>query len=292
MQRRHGLGRGLGALLGEPTPASDGLRRLAIELVDPNPQQPRRTFDHEALVELEQSIRELGVLVPILVRSNGERYELIAGERRLRAAKAAGLTTIPALVRDVDDRESLEVAIVENLQRENLDPIEEAMGFAHLLKEYRFTQEHLATRLGRSRPAIANALRLLDLPDSVKARLQKGELTAGHARALLALPPELRATFADRVVQQGLSVREVERLARRERLAADMRQHAEDTVAHPTFDADREVVLDRLRQSLGAAVRIHGEQHGRIEILFATFEELERLVELLTQVTHDVLLAR
>ncbi|MGH7756822.1 MAG: ParB/RepB/Spo0J family partition protein, partial [Vulcanimicrobiaceae bacterium] len=189
---KRGLGRGLGALLGddETRPEND-LRQIPVAAIRPNPQQPRTNFDAQALVELESSIRELGVLVPIIVRPVGDAgYELIAGERRWRAAAAARLELIPAIVRSADDRASLELAVVENLQRENLDPLEEAMGFAHLIDEYDFTQERLAERLGRSRPAVANALRLLGLSDPIKAALRAGSMSAGHARALLAVPVE------------------------------------------------------------------------------------------------------
>src|SRR5580698_3872437 len=180
---KRGLGSGLGALLGSPVaapsqaPAARGLINVPVGSISPNPHQPRSTFDAAALAELQVSITELGVLVPIIVRRlDGERYELIAGERRWRATVAAGLATIPALVRTADDRQSLEIAIIENLQRENLDPLEEAMGFAHLMEAYDFTQEAVAQRVGRSRPAIANALRLLGLSDAIKAFIREGKI--------------------------------------------------------------------------------------------------------------------
>jgi ParB family chromosome partitioning protein len=199
---KRGLGRGLGALLGDPiappsAPAGRGLLQVPVAAISPNPHQPRVTFAPGALDELRASIAEFGVLVPIIVRKlDGEKYELIAGERRWRAATAAGLATVPAIVRAADDRESLEVAIVENLQRENLDPLEEAMGFAHLMEAHDFTQEQVAQRVGRSRPAVANALRLLTLSDAIKALVRDGQLTAGAARALLALPVEKREAIA------------------------------------------------------------------------------------------------
>jgi ParB family chromosome partitioning protein len=187
MSVKRGLGRGLGALLGEERPAPSGLSQIPVGAVRPNPQQPRTHFDPQALAELEQSIRELGVLVPIIVRplpgEGAARFELIAGERRWRAAAAARLETIPAIVRSADDRSSLELAVVENLQREDLGPLEEAMGLQHLLDEYSFTQDRLAERIGKSRSAVANSLRLLGLPDSIKARLRSGSLSVGHARA-------------------------------------------------------------------------------------------------------------
>src|ERR1700676_2687299 len=213
---RRGLGRGLGALLGDERSGlgeGGGLRQLRVDAIRPNPQQPRQTFDSSALAELEQSIRELGVLVPVLVRPlSGDLFELIAGERRWRAAAAALLETIPAIVRDDDDRSSLELALVENLQRENLDPLEEAMGLQHLIDKYGLTQEQLAQRIGKGRPTIANALRLLALSDPIKAQVRAGAISAGHARALLAPDPAEREAIAQRIARDGLSVRVGERL--------------------------------------------------------------------------------
>ena len=221
---KRGLGRGLGALLGDsplptsPTPtiqqqSREHAREIPLDSIVPNPHQPRKHFSEDALAELAASITQLGVIIPILVRARGERYEIIAGERRWRASAVAGKSVIPAIVRTSDDRESLELAIVENLQRENLNPLEEAMGFAHLLEEYALSQEQLATRMGKSRPAIANALRLLSLDDEIKAMLADGRLSAGHGRALLALPSQRRREIAVRIVHDGLSVRAVEQLA-------------------------------------------------------------------------------
>ena len=206
MSVKRGLGRGLGALLGDQRPAETEARPtndVPVDAIRPNPRQPRKTFDADGLAELEQSIRELGVLVPIIVRPLAATpgvYELVAGERRWRAAAAAGLTPIPAIVRDVDDRTSLEVAIVENLQRQGLDPLEEAMGFQHLIDEFAFTQERVAERVGKSRPAVTNALRLLALEDGVKARLTprraERRTRAGAARPRSIDPRERRG--ADR----------------------------------------------------------------------------------------------
>ncbi len=219
MSVKRGLGSGLGALLGDEgtsdvtTAPKRDLQQIPLDRIRPNPLQPRRTFAPEALDELRGSIVAFGVLVPVIVRERGDGFELIAGERRLRAAQAAGLRTIPAIVRAAGDSESLEVAIIENLQRENLDALEEAMGFAHLIEAYDFTQERVAQRVGKSRPTIANALRLLSLSDTIKQYVRDGKLTAGHARALLALPVERRETMAQRAIDDELSVRALERLA-------------------------------------------------------------------------------
>ena len=264
-------------LLGKPQAAAEtGLAELPLGRIRPNPQQPRVTFDPAALAELEHSIRELGVLVPIIVRSlpteSGEpAYELIAGERRWRAAAAARLATIPALIRIADDRSSLELAVVENLQRRDLDPLEEAMGFAHLRDTYGFTQEALAERLGKSQPAIANALRLLGLSDSVKARLRSGELTVGHARALLALDPELREAMAARIAREGLSVRAVEQAGAKR--TPRLRPTQERT-------PDLEAVEARLRYALATHVAIvAGKKGGRIEIRFKDNDDLTRIID-------------
>lgn len=279
VEKRHGLGRGLGALLGEQAKSKDdSFHDLPIERIDPNPQQPRRVFHGETLAELEHSIRELGVLVPIIVRAKGERFELIAGERRLRASKAAGLKFIPALLREVDDQRSLELAIVENLQREDLDSIEEAMGFADLMRDYGFTQERLSTRLGKSRSAVANALRLLDLPDEIKAFVHRKQLTAGHARALLAIPSDERITLAKRAMHEGLTVRDLERLATKK-----LPTVTGEVAAKPLVDPARAAVEERLRLHFGAQVTIAGEQRGTIQIAFANSDDLNRLIEIMLE---------
>jgi ParB family chromosome partitioning protein len=283
--QKRGLGRGLDALLGPERGANaasgNGLVEIRVDAIRPNPRQPRKTFAPAALAELEQSIRELGVLVPILVRpvpiALGERpaYELIAGERRWRAAAAARLETVPAIVRDADDRSSLEVAVVENLQRADLDPLEEAMGFAHLIEEYGYTQERLAERIGKSRPAVANALRLLNLSDPIKALVRSGALSVGHARALLAVDASERQGLAERIVRDGLTVRDVERLGERRRSSAP-------TAPPRRSSPDRDALEARLRYALGAPVSIVGSaKGGRIEIRYADEGDLGRIVEAL-----------
>jgi ParB family chromosome partitioning protein len=277
---KRGLGRGLGALLGTPNPTvapavPRGLINVPVGSISPNPHQPRTTFDAAELAELQASIVELGVLVPIIVRRlEGERYELIAGERRWRAAAAAGLATIPALVRTADDRESLEIAIIENLQRSNLDPLEEAMGFAHLMEAYSFTQDAVAQRVGRSRPAIANALRLLGLSDSIKALVREGRLSARAARALLAIPEPRREELARRAADEGLTVRALEALANG--------PVAKPRSAPGKIDAETAAVIDRLRYRLATHIGfVRRERGGTIEIRFSDEDELLRIVDLL-----------
>jgi ParB family chromosome partitioning protein len=274
------LGRGLAALLGDsavPTQSThDVVRDIPLSEIVPNPFQPRKTFATEHLAQLTASIAELGVLVPVIVRRRDDGYELIAGERRWRACAALQRPTIPAIIRATDDRQTLEVAIVENLQREDLNPLEEAAGFAHLMDEYGLTQDDVAKRVGRSRPAIANALRLLTLDAAIKAMLADGSLSAGHARTLLAAPAEQRFVLAQRTVREGLSVRALERLV-----------NASAAVAKPTtrrsaLSADESAFESRLRERFGTrAALIRSGRGGRIELRFHDETELLRLGDLL-----------
>ena len=277
---RRGLGRGLGALLGDvkpaaPTTQDGGPAEISVDAILPNPHQPRTTFDADAQSELQSSIAAFGVLVPVIVRKRGERYELIAGERRWRAATAAGLRTIPAIVREAQDLESLEIAMVENLQREDLDPLEEAMGFQHLIDDFGFTQERVAERVGRARPSVANALRLLALPELVQTLIRKGELTAGHAKALLSFPEKDRIAIAQRAARSGISVRDLERLAQRLGAPRKSRASAEE-------DGNLADVAERLRYRLGAHIAfVRGRKGGRIEIRFTDESDLIRIVDVL-----------
>ncbi|HEV3092714.1 MAG TPA: ParB/RepB/Spo0J family partition protein [Candidatus Cybelea sp.] len=279
---RRGLGRGLAALLGDGTipvaSSQDAVREIPLDQITPNPFQPRTNFDGATLDELRASIAEYGVLVPVIVRRRGNAYELIAGERRWRACAALGRATIPAIVRSSDDRETLELAIVENLQRENLNPLEEAAGFAHLIEEYDLTQEDVARRLGRSRPAVANALRLLALSDAIKSLIAGGRLSAGHARALLAAPESQRPALAQRAVAEDLSVRALERLTA---AAASPSQSAPVAPLSP----DERTFESRLRERFGTRVAIvRGKRGGRIEFRFHDDAELVRLGDLLLPV--------
>lgn len=282
--RRSGLGRGLDALL--PSSDSDtlegtsGLEQVAVDSIVPNPRQPRRRFDDEALAELASSIRELGILQPLLVRSlGGGRYELVAGERRLRAARAAGLERVPVLTVETDDKGSLERALVENLHRENLNPIEEAEGYRQLIEEAGLTQEALGERLGRSRVTVSNALRLLDLPQPIQRLLVEGRLTAGHGRALLALQESpFQQRLATRVGQEALSVRETQELVTR---------YESMTVTSPKRSERPALATDaqrRLTDHLQTRVRVDiGKRKGKIVIDFISLEELERILGVITR---------
>jgi ParB family transcriptional regulator, chromosome partitioning protein len=282
---KRGLGRGLGALLGEggtadvttAPPRERDLQKIPLAKIRPNPHQPRQTFDAAALEELRASIAAFGVLVPIIVRERGDGYELIAGERRVRAAQAAGLDAVPAIVRAADDRESLEVAMIENLQRENLDPLEEAMGFQHLMEAHAFTQEQVAERVGRSRPAVANALRLLSLSDPIKQYVRDGKLSAWQANTILSMPVERRESMARRAVEEGLSVRALTKLAR-----DGAAQRARKSAAAQRASGDDEAFVERLRYKFGTQVRVvPHERGGTIELRYSDPPDLIRIVDLL-----------
>ena len=261
-KKTRGLGRGLDALLpktgGHPT-------RLPLALIRPNPEQPRRRFDEAALAELAASIAKQGLLQPLLVRPRGEGYELVAGERRFRAAQLAGLSEVPVVVRELDDRTALELALVENLQREDLSPIEEAQGYQRLL-EMGHTQAEIAEAVGKARSTVANALRLLQLDEASQEALAEGRISAGHARALLMAPPGERPQLLQRIAGEGLSVRQAERLASRPKKTS------------PRRAAYAELARDLERQ-LGFKVRFSGEGRGRLEIFYYSEEELDAILE-------------
>ncbi len=284
MRNRTALGKGLGALIPEAplTPGDGG--ELAVALIDANPEQPRTHFDEAALEELSASLERHGVLQPVLVRAMPDgRYRLVAGERRLRAARMAGLEMIPAVVRDVDEQTGLELALVENLQREDLDPIDEARAFEALMEVGSLAQTDVAERVGKDRSTVANALRLLDLPVEVQEMLSAGALTAGHGRAILALSTgDERRGLADRVVKRGLSVRETEVLAR------GVRPRRRTVRARRTADPVLKDYEERLQRALGTNVRVERIGHeGSIRIEYYSTEELERLMEMLLLVERS-----
>ena len=285
MARPGGLGRGLGALIPTGVVSNDeiGLQDIPISAIRPNPQQPREHFDEESLAALAESIREVGVLQPVLVRAGGDGFELIAGERRWRAARRIGLQTIPAIVRTADDASMLQQAIVENVQREELNPLEEAAAYQQLIEDFSLTHDDVATRVGKSRTTITNTLRLLQLPPSIQRQLKERSLRMGHARALLGTPDRaFQEQLAKRVVAEDLSVREVEEAIR----------SREDTRAPAPSDSGgstklRPPGLLELEELLGdyleTRVRITmGPRRGRVEVEFATLEDLERIYRVIT----------
>lgn len=292
MSRRGGLGRGLAALIppGEGADARATMAELPLDAIDANPRQPREVFDEEEIEGLATSIRDLGVLQPIVVRPLGDRYELIAGERRLRAARLAGLERIPAVVRHTEDSQLLKEALVENIHRVQLNPLEEAAAYAQLLEDFGFTQEELATSLGKSRPAVTNALRLLQLPPSVQVRVAAGVVTAGHAKALLALPDEATMDrLATRVVAEGISVRGLEELVRLHLLEPRDPSAPPRSTRTTRLTAPGLVELqDDLSDALLARVRITmGARRGRLQIEFRSVDDLERIVGVIARGIED-----
>jgi ParB family transcriptional regulator, chromosome partitioning protein len=282
--RRSGLGKGLGALI--PTTATveeddAQLQELPISQIEPNRYQPREYFDEEQLVSLAASIRAVGVLQPILVRPSGpERYELVAGERRWRAARRAGLQTIPALVRQTEDVRSLEHALVENLHRADLNPLEEAAAYQQLIEEFDHTQEEVATRVGKSRSAVANTLRLLHLPATIQRLVQDGQLSAGHARALLGTPDrQFQEALAQRAVSERLTVRDVEDEVRRHQTETDEPENpAPPKAPAPVRPAAVLELEEMLANLLDTRVQVSvGAKRGRLVVEFATLEDLERI---------------
>lgn len=281
VNKNMGLGRGLDALLGgdfsmEPTP---GPSSLPISQVESCGAQPRRYFDPEKLEELAESIRQHGIIQPLTVRKLASGYyQIIAGERRWRAARLAGLTEIPAVVIEADDRKAMELAMIENLQREDLNPMEEAQGYRALVDQYGMTQEQAAQRVGKSRSAVTNALRLLQLTDKVRQLVEENKLSAGHARALLSLPPALQEEAAQTVVQHSLSVRQTEQLVKRlQAQQEDKPPKKTPAVVNYVAEAEKE-----LSSQLGRACHIaHGRKKGRIEIEYYGVDDLNELLEAL-----------
>lgn len=283
--KRPALGRGLSALIpaasatpvSSPPPEAHRPQELDIDLLTPNPQQPRTYIEEQPLEELAQSIRANGVIQPILVRRIDDRYEIVAGERRWRAAQRAGLLKVPVTIRDVPDERLLQVALIENIQREDLNAIEEAQAYRRLADEHQMSQEAIATAVGKDRATVANYIRLLRLPPEVRNELSSGALSMGHARALLALPDEAgQKRVAREVVARGLSVRDTESIIRREATPPVPSAPA------PTTDPNTRAAEEQLRLALGTRVRIvQRGGKGRIEVDFNTELELQRLFELL-----------
>ena len=284
MASSKGLGKGLSALLGdfaEETTEKSAYQQLPIHKVEPNAGQPRQDFDEEALAELAESIREHGVIQPLTVRAlPSGYYQIIAGERRWRAARIAGLDTVPAVVIEADDKKAMELALIENLQRQDLNPVEEALGYRSLMEDYGMTQEEASRRVGKSRPAVANALRLLALPEKVLNMLREGKLTPGHARAILSLKTEkLQLTAAQKITALDLSVRQAEQLCKtlgKEKKPAPEQPLAVDYVAE---------CEKQLSKQLGRGVRIvNGKRKGRFELEFYGQEDLQVLLDALMKI--------
>lgn len=278
MANKRGLGRGLGALipsLGQTEETQ--FEELPIASIRSNPRQPRKHFDEESFQELVESIKQFGLVQPIIVRPRGEGFELMAGERRWRAAKEAGLTVVPAVIRNSSEAESLEVALVENLQRENLNALEEAAAYKLLIEEFNITQGELAERVGKSRVAVTNTLRLLHLPVDIQAEIVEGKISSGHARTLLSLPgSEEQRKLAARIVSEGLSVRQTESIVR---LLTSAKEAPRKRALQPKAF---KMVAKELGKILKTRVKIRmGEKSGKLEIQFQSVGDLERIVALI-----------
>ncbi|HLO02756.1 MAG TPA: ParB/RepB/Spo0J family partition protein [Symbiobacteriaceae bacterium] len=277
---KKGLGRGLGALIPELESADkerQTIAELEIKLVDRNPQQPRREFDSVKLNELADSVREHGVVQPIVVKPVGERYQIVAGERRWRAAQLAGLTKVPAVVRSFTEQEQMEIALIENLQREDLNPLEEAEAYRVLLDQFGLTQEELSRRLGKSRPQISNTLRLLQLPDSVRDHVRASRLSMGHAKVLLGVDDTgLQQELADVTLARGLSVRELEAMITRSAEESPSKRERKP------LTVEMRAVEGRLREYFGTPVKLQfvGEK-GKLEITFFGEDGLQRIMDAL-----------
>jgi ParB family chromosome partitioning protein len=298
------LGRGLGALLGgspavpqiptppappsasagavAPAPAGERLRRVPLAMIRPCPFQPRKDFSEESLRELADSIRAQGIVQPLVVRHRGNHFELIAGERRLRAAQLLGLAEAPVIVREADDRTVLELALIENLQRENLNPIEEAQGYAQLVGQFQFTQEEVASKVGKGRVVVANALRLLKLPPVVQGYVRDGRLSVGHAKVILGLATDKQQSLAaERIIKEALNVRQTEGLVAR----LQARGSGAGTKSMPgaaPADAHVASLENRLRERLGTKVQLrYHKGKGSLEVAFFSDAELERILQIL-----------
>jgi len=286
MQKK-GLGRGLSALIPAVTepkaePSQDNSpKQVAVDRISTSPFQPRRSFDETKIAELASSIRNQGIIQPLIVRPKNDGFELIAGERRWRAAMRAGLTHVPVLVRDASDHEAMQIALVENLQREDLNAIEEANGYRRLQEEFHWSQEEMAEKVGKSRPAIANSLRLLTLPSEVQQEVASGNLPAGQARALLGLHTEPLIISACReVIAKGLSTRETEKMVRTLLVGRRRRRQV------PLLDPDLKSIVEELQRTLGTRVRLMPKARsakGKVEIEYYTAADLERIVETITK---------
>jgi ParB family transcriptional regulator, chromosome partitioning protein len=291
---RNALGRGLGALIREPEAltaspaqaAESGVRLpgaaqlVDIDLIEPSPYQPRTRFREESLAELAQSIQANGIIQPLVLRPVGSRFQLLAGERRWRAAQRAGLTRVPAVLREVDDESALEITLVENIQREDLNPVEEARAYERLLDEFQLTQEEVATRTGKDRTTVANAVRLLRLEKQVLDLIEDGRISPGHGRALLAIAdPKLRVACALRAARGGLTVRQLERMASR-------RSRAAITPAPPTIDANTRAAIEQLQQALGTRVTLREPSRTRPGELVIEYYDAAQLAGIYERLTR------
>jgi len=272
---KKGLGRGLGALISSDENEIRGVQELKINEIEPNANQPRKSFDDEKLHQLADSIKKHGVVQPIIVKKEADTYRIVAGERRWRAARLAGLAHVPVIIKDLSDRQVMEVALIENIQREDLNPIEEAEAYERLIKDYGMTQEEISATVGKSRPAIANSLRLLNLTEKIKEYLTSGALTSGHARALLVIEnKEAQEKAAEEIIQKKLNVRDTEKLVKQYLTKMDRKKPKKN-------EEEFAEIEEKFKEIFGTKVKFAGNNgKGKIVIEYYSSEELERIIEL------------
>ncbi len=273
---RRGLGKGLGALIESVDINDSGVTEVKLNDIEPNTGQPRKYFDDEKLAQLAESIKQHGVVQPLIVSRSGSAYKIVAGERRWRAARLAGLQTVPVIVRDFSDRKIMEVALIENIQREDLNPIEEAEAYNKLIEEYKMTQEEISATVGKSRSAVANSIRLLNLQEKIKELIISGEISSGHARALLSIEDQaIQMKAVEEIIKKGLSVRDTEALVKKLTTKKAKKQPKEDNVEIKALE-------DRLREIFGTKVQImNNKKKGKILIEYYSTDELDRIITMI-----------
>lgn len=281
MINKKGLGKGLGAIItAEDTEnAESGVRELKINEIEPNVNQPRKRFDNDKLAQLAQSIKQHGIVQPIIVKKENDTYKIIAGERRWRAARIAGLDKVPVVVKEVTSKQLMEMALIENLQREDLNPIEEAQAYERLIKEFDLTQEEVASTVGKSRPAVTNSLRLLNLSEKLQAFVSNEDISSGHARALLALDdPEMQMQAVNEIIQKNLNVRDTEKLVKRYLSKKKVREEKRDV--------EQAAIEEKLKDIFGTKVKLVSNKNkkGKIMIEYYSFDELDRILELVESI--------
>lgn len=276
---RKGLGKGLGALIETHDMYSNEVKELRINDIEPNINQPRKSFDDEKLQQLSESIKQHGIVQPIIVKKDNDIYRIVAGERRWRAARLAGLTSVPVVIKDISNKEVMEIALIENLQREDLNPIEEAEAYERLMKEYNLTQEDISSTVGKSRSAIANSLRLLNLNEKIRDSLTLGQISSGHARALLSLQDEEQQLKAlDEVIKKELNVRDTEKLVKQYLSKKDKRRSIKE-------NEEFKEIEDRFKNVFGTKVKlVAGKNKGKIMIEYYSNDELDRIIDLVNSI--------
>lgn len=279
---KKGLGKGLGALITSEETEDSGVREIRITDIEPNSSQPRKYFNDEKLSQLAESIKQHGVVQPLIVQRDGDVYKIVAGERRWRASRLAGLQTVPAIVRDLSNKQVMEIALIENLQREDLNPVEEAEAYDKLISDFNMTQEEISATVGKSRPAIANSLRLLSLQDKIKTRLIAGEITSGHARALLAInDTTLQLKAVEEIIKKELNVRDTELLVKRLTKQKILKKKE-------TSDVEYHAIEERFREVFGTKVKImNNKKNGKILIEYYSLDELDRIIGLVEKIDKN-----